>query len=425
MKSKKILKFKETEIGKIPVDWEMKKMVELVQNKSDVVAGPFGSNLITNDYRSQGIPIIQLQNIERYRFITKNIKFIDKVKYNKLKYHSFIAGDIVLAKLGDPIGKTCILPDELLMGIVTADVVRIRIPHNVIDNNFLLYVLNSDNIKNQLYSRQLGTTRPRVNLSDVRELLLPIPPLIIQQKIGKILSELDTKIKNLQKQNKILEQIAQAVFKSWFVDYEFPDKNGKPYKSFEGEMVYNEQIYKKIPKKWRVGKYSELVDVTTGKGLKRSHYVKNGKYAVLGANGELGRTNNFLFDENLILAGRVGTLGQIHISKGKVWISDNVLISKPKTKQNFHYSYFIIKNFDFESMNRGSTQPLVTQTDLKNKVSIIPDHTVLFQFENMLLSIFNKIFSNNQQNKKLTGIRDILLQQLMSGQIRIPVDDKK
>ena len=190
-------------------------------------------------------------------------------------------------------------------------------------------------------------------------------------------------------------------------------------------MVYNEQIYKKIPKKWRVGKYSELVDVTTGKGLKRSYYVKNGKYAILGANGELGRTNNFLFDENLILAGRVGTLGQIHISKGKVWISDNVLISKPKTKQNFHYSYFIIKNFDFESMNKGSTQPLVTQTDLKNKISIIPDHIVLFQFENILLSIFNKIFSNNQQNKKLTEIRDSLLQQLMSGQIRIPVDYKK
>ena len=147
MKSKQVQEFKETEIGKIPVDWNAKKLIDIAEKKSDIVAGPFGSDLVVKDYRPQGIPIIRIQNIERYHFKKQGIKFIDEIKYNELKYHSFKAGDIVLAKLGDPIGKTCIVPNDLLKGIVTADIVRIRIPCTNMDNRFLLYILNSDNIK--------------------------------------------------------------------------------------------------------------------------------------------------------------------------------------------------------------------------------------------------------------------------------------
>ena len=222
--------------------------------------------------------------------------------------------------------------------------------------------------------------------------------------------------------NKTLEAIGQAIFKHWFVDFEFPNEEGKPYKSSGGEMVYNGELGKEIPKGWRVGKLGELVFISTGKGLKRDEFVENGIYPVLGANGELGRTNKFLFNENLILTGRVGTLGTVYLIRGKVWISDNVLILKPRFPESYYYSYFTLKTFDFQSLNRGSTQPLITQTDLKNQFVINPGNQILNKFHNLCLSLFEKFYKNELQIQTLSSLRDSLLPKLMSGKIRVPVE---
>ena len=139
----------------------------------------------------------------------------------------------------------------------------------------------------------------------------------------------------------------------------------------------------------------------------------------MGANGELGKTDNYLFDEDLILTGRVGTLGTVYISRGKAWISDNVLISKPLRAENFHFVYFNLKRFNFQSLNRGSTQPLITQTDLKNVELIIPKQEVLGTWHNMVSVLFNKIYNNNPQIQTLSKLRDTLLPKLMKGEVRV------
>lgn len=91
-------------------NWQTKKLSELSKRKDAVVSGPFGSNLKVSDYINEGVPILRLQNIGKGFFINKDIKYISKIKAEELKYHSFISGDIALAKLGIPIGKTCIIP---------------------------------------------------------------------------------------------------------------------------------------------------------------------------------------------------------------------------------------------------------------------------------------------------------------------------
>jgi type I restriction enzyme S subunit len=106
--------------------WELKKLGQLSKNKDAVVSGPFGSNLKVSDYKDAGVPILRLQNIGKGYFIDKSIKYISEKKAEELKYHSFISGDIALAKLGIPIGKTCIIPSNFKSGIITADIVRIR-----------------------------------------------------------------------------------------------------------------------------------------------------------------------------------------------------------------------------------------------------------------------------------------------------------
>ena len=190
-------KFKKTEIGEIPVDWEIKTLINAVGiNNNPIVAGPFGSNLKVEDYRDTGVPIIRLQNIEYCKFINKDIKYISMKKADELNYHSFKKGDIILAKLGDPIGKTCIIPESMEKGIVVADVVRIRIDEQFSHKKFIMYILNSFYGKKQLNREIIGTTRPRVNLYQVRNIVIPCPPLAEQKKIANILSLVDNEIEN-------------------------------------------------------------------------------------------------------------------------------------------------------------------------------------------------------------------------------------
>jgi len=185
-------KSKISEIGKIPAEWEVKPLCDAVgSNETRIVAGPFGSNLKVEDYRDEGVPIVRLQNIDEGRFVVKDMKYISRQKAKELSYHSFVNGDIVLAKLGDPIGKTCIIPDSFEDGIVVADVVRIRVDEGVVDKKYIMYALNSFHVSNQLNRGTIGTTRPRVNLGQVRNLLIPLPSLPEQRRIAEILEAND------------------------------------------------------------------------------------------------------------------------------------------------------------------------------------------------------------------------------------------
>jgi len=178
-----------------PEEWDNKTLLDAVGMKKDlIVAGPFGSNLKVSDYKDEGIPIIRLQNIDYGKFIDKEIKYISHEKARELAYHSFRAGDLVLAKLGDPIGKTCIVPDYFKDGIVVADVVRVRVADGLVDKKFIMYSLNSVATKNQLINGAIGSTRPRVNLDQIRDIQILVPPLNEQRKIAAILSSVDAAI---------------------------------------------------------------------------------------------------------------------------------------------------------------------------------------------------------------------------------------
>lgn len=184
---------------KLPKGWEFLPISSLVINpKEDVVSGPFGSNLKASEYQKHGVPIIRLQNIGRNQFIEKNINYVSEQKADELEKHSFVAGDIVVTKLGEPLGKAAIIPETLSRGIVVADVVRIRVNPEFIDNRYVTYAINSPDVCKELEKHVKGTTRSRVNLSHIRELEIPVAPYKEQKKIAdkldKMLSEINTEL---------------------------------------------------------------------------------------------------------------------------------------------------------------------------------------------------------------------------------------
>jgi type I restriction enzyme S subunit len=154
--------------------------------KQDIVDGPFGSNLTRSDYLSDGIPVLKIQNVKPFEVVLKRMDYVSQDKYDELKRHSYANGDIVMTKLGDPLGSSAII-DGLDDGLIVADIVRIRAAK--VDTKYLCYHLNSPLTSKFINSLQKGTTRPRVRIDNVRNLPIYAPPLPEQQRIVSVLDE--------------------------------------------------------------------------------------------------------------------------------------------------------------------------------------------------------------------------------------------
>ena len=170
----------------LPESWKMCALEDLCAGKDAIVDGPFGSNLKRSDYGLSGIPVLKIQNIKENQIVIKKMDFVSEVKFRDLERHSYTDGDIVMTKLGDPLGISAIV-SGVASGLIVADLVRIR--PTSIDTRFLCYQLNSPFMQAFLNGQQKGTTRPRVNLSMVRGLPVSVPPLAEQHRIVEILEE--------------------------------------------------------------------------------------------------------------------------------------------------------------------------------------------------------------------------------------------
>lgn len=151
-----------------------------------------------SEYTDSGIPIARIQNVKRFKFIDKNIRFVTSTKAEELNRHSFIGGDILVTKLGDPLGLACEVPNSFDSGIIVADLVRLRANTSVCSNKFIIYLLNSPVVIAQLEKHIKGTTRPRINLGIIRGLALPLPPLAEQEEIAHRLETMLDQVESTQ-----------------------------------------------------------------------------------------------------------------------------------------------------------------------------------------------------------------------------------
>ena len=281
----------------LPNGWTMAKIHQIVSYpKQDIVDGPFGSNLKASEYVNEGIPIIRLQNVERNEFVNKNIKFVTKEKANQLKRHSFVSNDIVITKLGIPVGKACIVPNFLPNGIIVADILRIHLNQKQISIKFLMYLINSQKIISQFASQTRGTTRPRVNLTKFRDFVFPLPPLNEQKKIVAKIEELfslvDSAKDTLEKTLVLLKQYRQSILKHAFEGKLVPqDPNDEP-SSVLLEKIKKENpdkkfsdiaMEKQLPKGWIwISLFETISKIKRGPSLKCNRDGKGIRYITSG-----------------------------------------------------------------------------------------------------------------------------------------------
>jgi len=205
----------------LPPGWALARFEEiLVDPKADLVDGPFGSNLKSSEYVESGVPVLKIQNIKADRFVRKHFSYVTKQKSEELSRHSFVPGDLVITKLGDPLGLCCEVPNDFPAGVFVADLMRLRLRTNQVSKRFLLLAINSQVVQSQFKQITKGTTRPRVNLTIVRSLEIPLPPLAEQKrivaKIEELFSELDAGEESLRRARRQLGVYRQSLLKQAF-----------------------------------------------------------------------------------------------------------------------------------------------------------------------------------------------------------------
>ena len=250
-----------------------------------------------------------------------------------------------------------------------------------------------------------GSAHEFFDWEEMCEVTLPIPSIEKQQEIVREYNVIENRITLNNQIITKLEETAQAIYKQWFVDFEFPDENGKPYKSNGGEMVYCEELEKEIPKGWEVGKLNDFISIKNGK----SRPISKGSIPVYGGNGIIDNVNVFNY-ENLNIIGRVGAYcGSVYFNEGKVWISDNALAAISKN-ETLYFDYLTLINLNLNSKSEGSSHPLLTQGIL-NDINLIKAKNVNIyrEFERIIKPLYKQEHNFKNQNQRLEELKELLM----------------
>ena len=381
-------------------------------------------------------PNIPMANIKEFQ------RDVVKIDYGEFRGGTkFRNGDTLLAKITPCLenGKTafvnCLQEDEI--GFGSTEFIVLRAKENI-DERFLYYLSISPEFRKQAISLMEGTSgRKRVNENALKISDFLIPDFEEQRKIANILSAIDDKIQINNQINQEFEAMAKTLYDYWFVQFDFPDQNGKPYKSSGGKMVYNPELKREIPEGWGVTKLNEVVDLISGYPFSSNDYVTSGKYKLYTIKNvqdgyTVDKVDNYLDflpsnmsdecqlrrgDLIMSLTGNVGRVGMVY--EDDVLLNQRVLKLNPinKTHKSFIYSFFRsdVTKAHLENMSTGTSQKNLSPIDIGNMMIPFPSESLLSKFVNNL----NMLENNLVENQQLTQLRDWLLPMLMNGQVKV------
>jgi type I restriction enzyme S subunit len=396
--------------NKIPVTWQSVCLSDIFYDpQNDIVSGPFGSNLKTSDYTNDGVPILRIQNIKRNELVNKNIKYTSRNKADQLDRHNYKKGDIVITKLGDPVGKVCIIPDNMDDGIIIADLVRARLNHSLVSKKFIVYQLNSERVIQQFKAKTKGTTRPRVSLNQVRELNIVLPSLNEQHrivsKIEELFSELDYAERELKKAQRQLEKYRQALLKS----------------AFHGELTQKKVKKGELPKGWKQVKFNDFCELQRGYDLPLSKIV-SGEYPVVTSSGINGYHNKYKAKGPCLITGRSGNVGNVYyVDIDYYWPHNTVLFVKDFRNNLPKYIYYYFLQFDFKSYSSSTAVPTLDRKQLYNEIVPVPtlleQEQIVQELETKFSLIENLENTIKTNLHKIEGFRYVVLKKAFKGEL--------
>ncbi|MGE7795880.1 restriction endonuclease subunit S [Lysinibacillus fusiformis] len=366
-------------------------------------------------YSEAGFPMVRAGDLkEGFLNLSTTLKVSKEVYREFTKRYIPKKGDVILSRVGHYNGVPSYVntTDVFCLGQNTVIIHPVKI-----DSKYLYYCLKSPMVQKQILQFSTGSTHKTISLKSINEISIPCITHSRQKQIGEFLFTIDLKIKLNAKIIKKIEEIVSMLFRRWFIDFEFPNEKGLPYRSSGGEMVESE--LGEVPKGWDVYAFKNIMTISSGKRPKNKVEQPDleNTVPIIGASKIMGYTTETLYEEPILVIGRVGTHGVVQRLNRKCWASDNTLVIK---SDYYNFTYQVLNRIDYNSLNRGSTQPLITQTDIKEYLVVKPDEIVLNLFENISGKLLNRIILLQDEITNLQELRDTLLPKLLSGEIEIP-----
>ena len=415
--------------------WKEYKLGEICKVKGGKRL-PKGNNLtaVPNSH-----PYIRVRDMGEKFLPINNLEYVPNVVFPSIKNYIVDKGDLLLSIVGT-VGLVSLVNDELDKASLTENCVKIIPQKDIIDNEFLYYFLKSNIGQEEIFRKIVGAVQPKLPIYNINDIGLNIPDLPTQTAIAEILSSLDDKIEINNKINQELEHLAQTLFKQWFIDFEFPNENGEPYKSSGGEMVDSE--LGEIPKGWEVRAIESLTTKMNSGGTPSTRNTDFYDGEILWySTKEL--KDNFMFesDRTITINGlnsssaklfpaytvvmaiyAAPTVGRLGILNQEASFNQAALGFVAKEEVGYEFIYLLLKFLrdDFNNLANGAAQQNLNVGLVKNYKILMPLIESLRNFKSLMKPIFESIKNNQLENNFLTTLRDTLLPKLISGELEVP-----
>lgn len=416
---------------KIRLGEYIEELVDIGSNGSDEQISKNLNMKDTPDYAY----MIRTVNLNNNNFKT-NLKYITKESYEYFKKSKMFGGEIIINKIGCPgtVGLMPYLDKPISLGL-NQYAIRFK---EVINQKFMYYKLKS--IEPYLKSIAHGTTTKTITKEEIKNIELDIPDRNTQNKIEYILTAIDNKIKINLDINNNLEEMMKLLYQRYFLEFNFPNEDGKPYKLYGGKMAWNEKLKREIPVNWEDVKVKDLCDVISGYPFSKDTYSKEGKYKLITIKNVQDDGINLTTDNNIndipdnlpsycmlkpinILMSLTGNVGRVGIMyANNCLLNQRVAILKEKSNKQIPFIYSFFKNEHtkklLENMSTGTSQLNLSPIETE-KLSIAFNNDIINKYGEITYPYILKIEMLLEENQNLIELRDYLLPMLMNGQISV------
>ena len=413
------------------MEWKYYKMDDVID---EISMGPFGSDVKKEFYVNKGIPILNGSNLQGFKLQENSFGYLTEEKADSLNKCNAHRGDIIVTHRGT-LGQIVYVPSDSKYDryVISQSQFRFRCKPDLVDVQYLVYYFHTREGQYKILANasQVGVPALARATSTFRLIDIKLPSLADQRRIASILSSLDRKIELNNKINADLEEMAQTIFKNWFVDFE-PFKDGKFVDSELGM----------IPEGWKVGRLDEIADVVGGSTpskAKPEYYTQKGiawltpkdlsnHPAVYTSRGEIditeegyNSTSTKLMPKGTILFTSRAPIGYISIAQNEICTNQGFKSLVPrKAGTCFLYCFLKYVTPEIEKKSTGSTFKEASGALMKSLQVIMPEQKVFEEFEEIVSPLFARIESLEKENSRLSTLRDTLLPRLMSGEIEVP-----
>ncbi len=385
-----------------------------------------------SDWAEFGYRAISANNVKFDGLIKlDSIKFLDEKTYSKWMKDEIKNGDLLLTSEA-PAGQVMLwITDEKI--VLSQRLFALRTKNDVY-NKYLKYYLQSSIGQNEINKNTSGSTVFGISAKMFDLIQVLLPNYDSQVLIGDLLYAIDSKVELNNRTNAELEQMAKTLYDYWFVQFDFPDQNKKPYKTSGGKMVWSEELKREIPEGWEVGTLLDIADYTNGLPCQKFRPTGEAVLKVIkikemhegfSAKTELVRSDippKVIIENGDVLFSWSASLEVQIWSRGKGALNQHIFkVTSDKYPKSFYYYQLLnyLQHFKMMAENRKTTMGHITQEHLQQSRIAIPPKELTLELEKTIAPIFKKKVMNEIENQKLSELRDWLLPMLMNGQVNV------